>query len=63
MQEGLLCPHSDPTIQMTSTGLWILSSELVIDLAQHYSQNFKHSTGSFETASLVGGVENKLRRQ
>ena len=44
MQEGILYPHSDPTIQMTSTGLCILTSE--------------HSTGSFETASLVEGVEN-----
>ena len=31
---------------MTSTGLYILTSD--------------YSTGSFETASLVGGVENQL---
>ena len=39
MQECHLYPHSDPTIQMTSTGLCILTSE--------------HSSDSFETASLV----------
>ena len=47
MQEGFLYPHSDPTIQITSTGLCILTSE--------------HSTGSFETTSWIGDVENKLR--
>ena len=43
MQEGLLNPHSDATIQMISTGLCILTS--------------KHSTDSFEAASFVGIVE------
>ena len=48
LQKGLFYPHSDPTIQMTSTELCILISE--------------HSTGSFETASLVESVEYQLRR-
>ena len=48
MQEGLLYPHSDPTIKMTSIELCIWISE--------------HSTGSFETASLVESVENQLTR-
>ena len=49
MQEGRLYPHSDQTIQMTLNGFCTLTSE--------------HSTGSYETAPLVGGVENQLKRQ
>ena len=46
MQKCLLHPRSDPTILMPSTELCILTSE--------------HSTGSFKTACLVGGVENDV---